>query len=921
MNTRSSVRSIAILAFLTFCAGSFAQTFTVNGRTTPGGDLLKLDQSLRVVYNVTASGLTQPVVPELVVTNASLAESVNVTWEGTSAVTSLSNLAFNIHVYDDDTLCSQTLNFELRFYSSQFTGYIVANPTSSSLMQFDTTGGGQIVLTDTIADTQTLPWPLTSNSQSNHFLQLGNVPQATILNPENRIYFWADYNLAGQAWGSQFLFFLYQLDNQGCALNASIDIGTMPQVEGEVVDATVTPNETLELAPLGGAGSGPTLGLGINIFDVTDINPADPDCASSVRQSIDYSAGGIFNLVWNYAGINTTVRRFGLFVGQVGGCTALVDNFGTPPAAGSFRVDDFYLSSYGNVEATLEVPAAWGSGGTLGSDFRLTWYLRTDSSAQVLGGETQDLDLSVNTSLNIENPEDYYLEARIRHTGSDAMVSTISRDYNHNIAYDLQSISFQRGEQIAITGGAQDSYLDPGEILGVPLQLTVPGGGSLPTLGFEHGLVIDANANGTVDASDTFLTGDSASAGGVNIRFIPRQVTGGSSSTNVTLFYELLTAHTLPDVWFYLETERTDGGGTTSTYRRYFSLQDEFGLTRDLNAEITTELYSYDFGQGSGAPDWSATVSTTPNGTSGSWEYGTSDGAWIGDGGTHVSNADEAYRLASPVFPIGADSNVNFQHLPQFSFNQSGGMLQFRARTAGGAWTQWDNFVDNYCSSCGYYNSIPFPSLPSSILSDEMVWMSNEETTQSVSVDIPNSLGNLRDELQLRFVFADPSLVDTGRSDGPTHWEVYNFNYQTTRLTEDNIFGIDFDQLEWDACDDPRLEFESWAPVGVNDLTFEWYASLDDLYDDVSTGDIPGAAGASVPFNPSTNGTYTYYVRVKYLGTERIVRVIVNHTEVCTNTCITMEEAVDIIRSDASVSWPGVKKVTDCVSVVNRICK
>jgi len=235
--------------------------------------------------------------------------------------------------------------------------------------------------------------------------------------------------------------------------------------------------------------------------------------------------------------------------------------------------------------------------------------------------------------------------------------------------------------------------------------------------------------------------------------------------------------------------------------------------------------------------------------------------------------------------------------------------------------TQWQNFVQEFCANCNYYYPETFPETPSSYISGENVWMTNEETTQSVNVDIPNSLGNLRDEIQLRFVFTDPSLVATGLSDGPTHWELYNFDYETTRLTADNIFGVDLDLLEYDACDEPTLEFEQWAPVAVNDLTFEWFSSLDNLYNDISTGDIPGSSGgAEVPFNPTVNGLYQYYVRIKYLGTERIIRMTVEKTEPCVNVCITREEALQIILNDSAGSWPFVKNVTECVEVVNRIC-
>jgi hypothetical protein len=303
-----------------------------------------------------------------------------------------------------------------------------------------------------------------------------------------------------------------------------------------------------------------------------------------------------------------------------------------------------------------------------------------------------------------------------------------------------------------------------------------------------------------------------------------------------------------------------------------------------------------------------------PNAASRGWAF---NQHWVGDGGTETSHAEDYHLLTSPVFPLGSGTNLEFLHLPQFSFNQSGGLLEYRTRnTTSGSFSGWNN-VSNLCGDCGTYDDFPFPSNPPSDLSGERVWMSTETNAQLVSIDFPNSLASTNDAIQYRFNFQDPSLVSTGtRSDGPTHWELYSLDYVTSQLLADNIFRVDEDSLDLNACS-ATLAFETQAPIPVSLLTFEWYESLDDLYDEVSTGDISGANGANVPFQPVNNGVYHYFVRIKYSGTERILPVTVTKTMACTTACLTMNQILTIIRDP---SWPFSKHVNDCVEVVNRLC-
>ncbi len=921
MKRRSWVRIGALGAFLACYGAAFGQTFTVNSRTTPSGELLKLDQSITVVYNVSATGLTQPVIPVLRPTNASLANSISVTWNGTAATSTLTNLSFNIHLFDTTSLCGQTIDFELLFYSSQFSGSKTAIPSTTSLMRFSSSSGGQITLTHKVIDTPTLPCPLSSVSPATYFMSPTGVTQSVINDPDNRIYFLADYNLAGAAWHSQFTFFLYALNGNQCTLNASVDLNSFPLVNAEITDQTVSPARTITQAPVGGAGSCGVNDHGYNLYDITDLNPVDSDCAATIRQSIDYHTGsGIYQLFWSYGGFGAVVRKFSIYVGQEGTCSALVHNFGAPPAATEFRVEDFYLSSYGNVEATLTVPSTWGSNGTLNSNLRVTYYLRTDSGMTALGAETQSLNLAFNTAQTITTPANYFIEARVRRTDTNAIVSTTSSAYRHKVNYTVQTPTFTKAEQAAI-GGSVDHFLDPGETLSLPILAASSDGANLPTMSALSGLVVDTNASNSIDASDTVLVANTPTVGGLNVRLLPIQFPAGTTSRTVTLGYELLTAPTTPAVWFFSDVTRTDSNGTTTTFRQYASLHQILGDVRDLNGQSTAEEYAYDFRTSSGAPDWTTTDTSPSSANSGSWLYSSpsfGSNAWTGNGGTQAAYASEILTLVSPWLPLGDSTTVDFEHLAQFSFNQSGGLLEYRARNNAGV-TQWSNLVDDYGPS-GVLNEFPFPSNPPSYLSGKKVWMSNESQSESVTVHIPDSLGDLRNDVQFRFLFMDPSLSDTGRSDGPTHWEVYDFTYDTVRLTTDNIFGVDETQLTWDACDSPRIVLKNSAPISASNLTFEWFSSIDNLYNGIGTV-IPGSSGLDVPFEPTTNGTYNYYVRIKYLGTERIIPVVVNKVDVCTNVCISREDAQIIITTESAIHWPDVKNITDCILVVNRICK
>ena len=126
-------RSLIHLCVFLFFVGSFtfAQTFQVTGRTTPGSTgSLALDDTIRVDFQVQGNGTTGlQFVPELVVSPsvpAALAAGINTTWSGTSPITGWTSgttrtVSFFIHLYNLPSACGNIIRFNLFFTSASGT--------------------------------------------------------------------------------------------------------------------------------------------------------------------------------------------------------------------------------------------------------------------------------------------------------------------------------------------------------------------------------------------------------------------------------------------------------------------------------------------------------------------------------------------------------------------------------------------------------------------------------------------------------------------------------------------------------------------------------------------------------------------------------------------------------------------------------
>ncbi|MDJ0840075.1 MAG: hypothetical protein QNK37_26420 [Acidobacteriota bacterium] len=935
MFSHSQIAKVAWFALFAAVPMAWGQDYTVEGGTTSTGSfLLRLDETLTVTYNVDGPGGV--VVPVLVPKNAAQADSIVATWQGTAPTSNLSNLVFDIHLYDNPALCGQTFEFDLLFYSPG--SDTPEKAQSSSLLNFGTSSDGLITLDQVILEMiESPPFPLSGGIKSDPM----RIRSHTFDDLEGkRLYWYADWNLQGyytpDNFGAVFLFFFWTLNANSCFFQLGSDlIPNAPDllVQGQVIDNTVSPSREIETHPLGGAGNFGTLGTGINVFDITDVTLANTNCdlpgnsTPTVAEAIDFLSQGANweTTYWYSGGVSIILRNFRVYIGSEGGCTALVDNFDEPPTDSNFQIRNFELSSNGDISADLTVPSGWRqSVSELKQNFEVQYFLRTDSSYRSLSAGSRDLTLSASSGEEILDPRDYYLEARIRRTDTGAEVSITNRENNHNINYDLVAgnIDFDGDEEPL---GQDDEILDPGETVTIPFRIEAASGETLPDVTWTSGVVVDDDEDDRPEASDTLITGGQQTVDGTNFIVDSVDVGGvaGNVSYNISATFELLTAPDQKPVWFFVEGRFTDPVTNSPTsFRRYVDLSDELNTVRDLNAQDTRLRSPFDFSVSSYTSEgWTADSETGNRGASG-WLYNTSGslGPWIGEGDTSSSADGTTYWLRTPVFLLGNNTKLEFNHLTQFSFNQSGGLLEYRTRPDNGNWTEWSNLITDH-GSTNYYNPNPFPSSPPSYLSGERVWMTNESTTQNVTVNIPQSLTNQyggEGEIQFRFLFQDPSLEFTGnRSDGPTHWEVNDFDYETRKILEDNIFRIDLDSLALDACDS-TLTFYPDAPEHYSNLDFFWYENLSDLFADRSTfvdGD------PEIPFNTSLQGDYDFYVRVVFQGTERIYNVKVERgPDGCgPGPCIEAGEILGELREESG-GWPETRNVVDFLRILDQVC-
>lgn len=910
-----------VFVFFLMIPLGYSQTFRIDNRSNPTNSFeLRVDQTIEVTFNVSATGFNGTAIPQLVPRDANQAAAISATWDGSGPTSNFSNLRFFIHLYDTDQFCGSTFEFDMIFTSSSFVGPRTATTSNANLTRFGTSQDGVINLTKRIAQyLPSLPLPIQDGYDDFNSYTAAELASS-------KLYFYADWDLANYilpgdnnvtlSFNSAFALFQFDIAPDNCVFDLRGDLFQFGDAEdllitGEVRDEN---DDIINTGPLGGNGN-----TVVNIFDITDVVPGGPCGSGTMTEVFDIlNSRGLILHQGPITALGITLREFGFYLGQEGGCISNGFVFGEPRDSTDFRFQNVTLGSNGRVAASLVVPTAWTSGSTLNNNYTVEYYLRSDTTMTRLNGiPTNALNFDVPSIQAINDPEDFYLEARITHV-SDAVVSVTNQTYNHDLRYTNQVPSFQ-GQELTIA--VNDNILDPGETVFITTQVEALSGNLPGTLEARAGWVID-NGNGIVDgeSTDTYVTANGANPSGLNVRIGNVNVTTTSPTfNNTTTSFELLTAPTQPRVWFFLESSYRDPvSNTDTTYRRFVSLRDTFNTIRDLNAQDTNLRSSFDFNTSSFRPDWDEDNQENNAG----WSYSTAaPGPWVGNGGDSVSEASDIHSLVSPYFELGSPSRLDFVHLPRFTFNQSAGMIEYRTRQGVGFTpTSWSNLIDDFGPN-NVYNDLPYPATPVSYFSGKGVWMSDESTPSSVAVSLPSSLSaqyNGDGQVQFRFVFGDPSLIDTARSSGPTNWEVREFEYSTNKLLEDNIFRVDLDSLNMDACL-PELTFYSDRPIQPSALNYEWYESLTNLYNGASvTGD------ESVPpsFDTANPGTYTFYVRITSVSnTSRIYQVNVTRVpDACDpDTCFTQDDINNLIRQESD-GWPSTRSVLNFIDVVRLLC-
>ena len=919
-----------------FClqAAAFGQSFQVIGRTLGGSGFLELDKTLSVTLQVQGTGVTSPVVPELVPGSA-VASSVSVTWSGTEPISNWSgtrSLTFFIHLYNVPSECGQgDIPFQLFFDSPNFSTPIQAS-AGSDLLDFSTVTNNQVSLDFIASDLLGTPvWPIPTGFVNNPLFR-HDLPAGSNTDPDVRVYLYMDYYLNGFTFDNTFQTALYNINAQ-CVMELNSDIFDTPeqfQVDGLVIDNTVTPSQILTQAPIGGGGPFPQhIGDGVNVFDITNLNLAL--CSGTPKQLLN-TDNGLYGFDYIYFGIEAIVRDAKIFLGSQVGCTVGDTVFGGVPAAGTFQIEDMFLSSAGDIRAELVVPDGtdgWldNSGTQLRDTLRVEWYLRRDDDIVDLGIETRSLILNEKVSMEIDDPSGYFLEARVKTTSGNHWVSTNNSGFNHALSYQvLSSVQFTNAEQDPNNGlSSPDDFFDPGEIITLPYRLS---GSSSVLSGVDTitGFLVD-DGDGVIDAGDREVFANQVADNDINIRILPVNRGSGTSSRTDGLPFQLVSAPNNSAVWFIAETEIDHAAqGTTSTYRRYIDLTDIFGVSDAINLEDTLLSQEYDFVlDDHEEAGWSVDNMSQNVG----WSWSANNG-WVGDALGQQQAADVYFTLVSPPIPVGRSASVELAHRPNFTFNQSGGLMEFRVEDENGTpETGWVNFISLACSlcnnapscaaTCDIYDSIAFPDNIDSYLKNADVWMGMDTSYRIESINVPDSFASLydpTDRIRFRLLFQFPEWV--APRGGATRWEVDRFSIESRVFLEDNALG--FESFEISTCDDSMLQVSANSPINNNPnlLQVTWYPTLADVYN--GTNGVSNS-GLTVPFPISTTpGNYLFYAHVTYGVTQRIIPVTVVRPTECFG-CLTLEQVLSDIRNEVEFGWPAGRTVIDLIRIFRNLCE
>ncbi len=865
---KNNVGLSCVIVFLLLIFGGVAKgQLNVQSRLSAENNFRIVDQTLEVTFRVinnTGAALTN-VVPTLIppdCTDGSGNPLFNTTFKSANISSSITSpviaswpngetrdLTFFVHLFHSSqycdsfsSVCSGPLDFRLEYtYQGQGTPQVAQDSTNA--LGFDDPPADGFTVVDVHSRTP-------STSCCSHASASFTIPtqaQSFVNSPETRVLLGVDWNLhinppsPPLSFASGIGEFNYPLNGTAFYPLRSRVLGGQVSMIAQGVSIFDQNGEPFQLGPLGGTGSLGNVNCGLeswNFFDITD----QPVSGGTVKQVLG-SVSGNSQIGCLLSSTQVNFREAGIFLAVEGGCGES-QAFGPPPAAGDFRIGDFHIISSGQALVRAFVPTAWanGAGTELNGNYTLEWFVRGDGAytkaSKAGGGATDPRVLTETINLpGLSLPSDFAIEARVTHVSTGAVVSVVSA--KHDLAYSgLGSGFFLNAEE------TPDQFLDPGESLVVPLSLQNNIGRVANNLTVT--LEVLGPAGATFGFDSEALT---ESFAGLTSDIVYFNDLGIGADLDLNLHYQLLEmTQGCEDIDLSLKVGYQDSG-LNSSYRYFFTVPGNCQLEPDtVGINLNDWTPSDCFGNPNPCQDSNCTQFSCISTTNG-WAY--TGGNWSGLTDTPFL----FYTLEGPAFPVGSNPSIHMRHIADFLLLTAGGILEFRTRNSGGAWSLWQDLIEPIENAQGVdlYNTRLYGSaffLPGTdkMISDRHVFMDMDQV-QEWTYDVPPGLFN-QDEVMFRFLFQQPNL--NGSSAGT--WTIEAFDYSSDFPVADNLFGVP-SGLSFSSC----LPTITITPGVPGNYQYDWFDSLQDLID--GTPDFVSFDGVWIGY-PLPAEDETYYVRI-----------------------------------------------------------
>jgi len=427
---------LTYLFIVVFTLPIFSQV-TVTNRTFPNGDFsqMKLDHTIVVEYSIHTNSTLHNVLPELTppdCANSNGVPFINCTTDLSTSIATMNGgstqiVRFYIHLFEEAEICGDTnpfctngdLYFDLNIHSSE--GTFPATDTGSYLQY--SSPENDILALDFVCSERVTPVLATSLMSGFPIENTYNLSTSgyDVQDPNTRVFLYMDWQTnTTTPWAHVFFYGL----TDGCsqAFLPALQSGEIELFDGIAEDRT-SPNPDnwhfIDQAPVGGGGSvvDTTKGIGVNLFDISDLNS---NCSDSVRNHLDYSVSTTYQINF-WVPDNTMFREIKIMLGHLSSCVSDAPIFLAGPSNSDFKIKDITISSNGDTSASLEVPTSWKSGQTLSSNYSVEWYLKSPTQMYYLGNSGQQLSIDASTGHDISNFSEYSIESRVIYDDSTYM--------------------------------------------------------------------------------------------------------------------------------------------------------------------------------------------------------------------------------------------------------------------------------------------------------------------------------------------------------------------------------------------------------------------------------------------------------------------------------------------------------------------